>query len=180
MRANKTMNNKQSGMTYVELLIGMALAAVILSGVAVLMNNAMSVWIHSKARAEVQQNLREGLDVITREARYATTAKAAIEGGILTLTITTLNEDTIAFRINPTTKALTRRVTTRFNTTAGFQPIAGDGTGTVEGTVIIVDNPDKEALFAVEGNLVSVTITAMHRRTGTQSTMQTKIFCINM
>jgi prepilin-type N-terminal cleavage/methylation domain-containing protein len=178
--SEKTMNNKQSGMTYIELLIGMAIAAVILSAVFMLMNSAMSAWAHGKARAEVERNLRVGIDVITRDARYAASAAAAPEGGILTLTINALNEDTIAFRINPTTKAFTRRVTTRFNTTAGFQPIGGDGTANIEGHVIIVDNPDTEAIFAIEGNLVSVTITARHKRTGVQATMHTKIFCANM
>ena len=179
------MNNKQSGMTYIELLISVSIIAIILSAVVMLTNSAVTSWMQGRARIEVEQTLRVGIDTIVRDTRYATLASVVQEGGVLILRLTNINGDTIDFRVNPITRALTKRITTRFGTTGGFQPIAGDGTGGIEGDIVIIDNPDTEfpagiPIFAIQDNLVSVTVTAMHKKTGVQATMHTKIFCVNM
>lgn len=180
------MSKKQSGLTLVELVIGLSIMAVVLSGTVLLLNSALAAWQSGRARVEVEQTLRVGIDAIVRETRYAVSANVTQAGdGTLVLTLKNINEDTIDFKLNTNSKALTKRITNENGNDAGFQPITGNSTETDVRNIIIINNPDAEnpaeqAMFTLQNKLVSVTITAMDTKTGVQATMHTKIFCVNI
>ncbi|MDR1701207.1 MAG: type II secretion system GspH family protein [Sporomusaceae bacterium] len=171
---------KQSGFTLIELLISVSIAALVLAGALNLTQSALKAWVINRAKAEVEQVLRIGLDTLTRDARYATSAKTMVLNGVLILTLTDPLGDILDFKHEPDTEALSRQITNSDGNNAGYQAIAGDGTNKKPGSVVIIANPDQAPLFAVNGKLVSVTLTALHRKTGVRATMHTKIFCLNI
>jgi prepilin-type N-terminal cleavage/methylation domain-containing protein len=168
---------KENGFTLIELVIGISITAVILAGTVKLTQGALEAWVTNRAKVEVEQTLLLALDTITKDTRYATSAEVTADGTRLTVEEPLGN--TLNFRVNAPEKALAKQIITS-TTSSGYQPIAGDGTEGVQGAVIIVENPDTEPLFAVNGRTVAVTITAQHTRTGVKATMHTKIFCLNI
>lgn len=74
----------QRGFTLAELLVGLAVLAVILSGILALQRQGQSAYLMGAARVEAQQNARTALDLIARELRTArsiTGATACDVGG---------------------------------------------------------------------------------------------------
>ena len=83
--------NKLKGFTLVEVLVVIAIFAVMVSGSFVILSSGESAWFTSDARIEVQENLRQTVDKMTRElnqtgldkdgaAQYTVTDAGGING----------------------------------------------------------------------------------------------------
>lgn len=63
---------RQSGITLVELIIGMALTVLLITAVVSLLSTSLQAWQTGSRKTEVQQTARFALDSVARELRYAT------------------------------------------------------------------------------------------------------------
>ena len=169
------MGKREAGFTIIELLVGMTVLGLIFSGIVMLFSTSLTSLQIGRSKIEVAQTLRVGMDNIAREARGAKTASVAQSGAFGSLTLTNSADEKVTFAVNQTTKALVKQVITTGGTTAGLQPVAGDGTGNNEGQIVIAG-----LAFSRDDKLISIVLTARDKKTGVQLTMQTKIFCMNI
>jgi type II secretory pathway pseudopilin PulG len=61
---------KQSGVSLVELVVGLMLMALLLAGTSRLLDASLSAWRAGSSRSEVQQTARFALDSMVRSLRY--------------------------------------------------------------------------------------------------------------
>jgi prepilin-type N-terminal cleavage/methylation domain-containing protein len=61
----------QHGLTLIELIIGMSLMLMLLTGILNLFSDSIKIWISSKNQTHIQQTARIAMDTIAREIRYA-------------------------------------------------------------------------------------------------------------
>jgi len=61
----------QHGLTLIELIIGMSLMLILLTGIMDLLSGSIKVWISGKNQTHIQQTARIAMDTIVREIRYA-------------------------------------------------------------------------------------------------------------
>lgn len=176
---------EQKGMLLVEVITGMTIIVTLIAGIALMMPTAVKAWHLGRSQAEIQQTARLAIEQITQHVRYARNVSLTDAGE--TLVIKDGDGWNIAFSISPTTKALCISV----NGAAG-DPLAGNGTGNAEGTIIIVENPGNRKRFEVQDvpilakdgellyiKLVTVMITLRDKQTGSIYTMQTAIIASN-
>lgn len=64
--------SNEAGITLVELIIGMALTVLLMTGIFSLLSTSLQAWQLGSRKIEVQQTARFALDSVTRELRYAT------------------------------------------------------------------------------------------------------------
>ena len=61
----------QAGTTIVEIAVGMAVGAVLVAGVLTLIEQSQKAYMHSSEAADLQQNIRVGMDRVTRLVQSA-------------------------------------------------------------------------------------------------------------
>jgi prepilin-type N-terminal cleavage/methylation domain-containing protein len=61
----------QHGLTLIELIIGMSLMLILLTGIIDLFSGSIKVWISGRNQTYIQQTARIAMDTIVREVRYA-------------------------------------------------------------------------------------------------------------
>ena len=61
----------ESGTTIVEIAVGLAVGAILVAGVLTLLQQAQKSYLHTSEATDLQQNLRVGMDRITRAIQAA-------------------------------------------------------------------------------------------------------------
>lgn len=61
----------QHGLTLIELIIGISLMLMLLTGILNLFSGSLKVWMFGKNQTHVQQTARIAMDIMVREVRYA-------------------------------------------------------------------------------------------------------------
>lgn len=61
----------QHGLTLIELIIGMSLMLILLTGILNLFSGSIKVWMFGKNQTHIQQTARIAMDIIVHEVRYA-------------------------------------------------------------------------------------------------------------
>lgn len=61
----------EGGFTHIELIIGMTVTVLLLSGMFHLFSTSLSIWTVEKSRTSMQQVARMAVDKVVREIRYA-------------------------------------------------------------------------------------------------------------
>jgi len=89
----------QRGYTLTELLVAMAMLALVLSGVYTLQRQGLYSYMMGSAKVEAQQNARVALDLMIRELRSATSVTATAAGD---LTFVDQNGVTLRYNLNGT------------------------------------------------------------------------------
>jgi len=175
----------QRGMLLVEVIAGMTIIVILVSGIALMMPTAVKAWQLGRSQAEVQQTARLAVERITQHVRYA--KNVSLADADETLVIKDGNDWNIKFTVSPKTKALCISVNG-----SAEDPLTGNGIDGAEGTVIVVDNPDNKKRFAVQEvamldkdgkllyiKLVTVMLTVRDKQTGIAYTMQTATLAFN-
>lgn len=153
-------NMSQSGITLIELVIGMAVMVIVLSGIGTLFTNLLGHGVTGSNAAVLQQDARWAVDMMAREIRYATNTPTVSGGNRLTFTINT--NETVTYALGNVdgsaySQTLYRRV---LNGTA--RPITEQ---TSRGSV--------EALaFVVSGQTVEINLT-LTKTVGAQTMSET-------
>lgn len=84
------MRERDKGFTLLEVVIAMTLLSIVLLAGNQLLFSGLKSWIHGEEQIDVVQNMRVGMDFMTREIRSATGVKTANSSYII---ITVLNYD---------------------------------------------------------------------------------------
>ena len=176
---------EQRGILLVEVIVGMSIIVILLSGIALMIPPAVKAWQLGRSQAEIQQTARLAIERMSQHVRYASSVSLSDAGEILV--IKDGDGWNIKFSISPITKALCISVNG-----AAADPLAGNGTGGLEGTIIVGENPDNKKQFDVQdipmrdkdGNLIYVKlvtsmITIKDKQTGAAYTMQAAIIASN-
>ncbi len=177
--------SEQKGMLLVEVIAGMTIIVLLMSGIALMLPTAVKAWQLGRSQAEIQQTARLVIERITQHVRYASKVSLADAGD--TLVIKDGNGWDIKFTISPKTKALCISVNG-----AAEDPLTGNGIGGAEGTIIVVENPDNKKQFAVQEvamrdidgkllyiKLVTVMLTVKDKQTGIDYTMEAATLAFN-
>ena len=69
-KAEQTVKNRQAGTSLLEVLIGLLLVALLLSGLWGLLYTAGQAWRLGVSKLELQQTARYALDIMVRDLRY--------------------------------------------------------------------------------------------------------------
>ncbi|WP_094604676.1 PilW family protein [Sporomusa silvacetica] len=177
--------SEQRGMLLVEVITGMTIIVILVSGIALMMPTAVKAWQLGRSQAEIQQTARLAIERITQHVRYASNVSLADADD--TLVIKDGNDWDIKFTVSPKTKALCISVNG-----SAEDPLTGNGIGGAEGTIIVVENPDNKKRFDVQEvamldkdgkllyiKLVTVMLTVRDKQTGTAYTMQAAALAFN-
>jgi len=93
------MNNdlkQQQGFTLIEVITGVTLTVILLSGMLSILSTSLITWTLEKKRINIQQTAGFAMDTIMRELRYAQDIQLTNPQSLL---ITKLNGETITFRL---------------------------------------------------------------------------------
>ena len=86
----------QQGFTLLELILGMTLTLLLLTGLFSLFSASITIWNTEKSRTNLQQTVRFAVDRVMREIRYAQDIHV---NHAKSLTITKLNGETNTFQL---------------------------------------------------------------------------------
>lgn len=94
----------ERGMTITELMVALAVLAIVLGGVFTLQRQGQLAYLMGSARVEVQQNARVALDLMVNELRSAqsVTTVAACDVGCSAITFVDQNGQTVRYLKNST------------------------------------------------------------------------------
>ena len=143
----------QQGFTLAELIIGMSLTVLLLTGIGTLLSVNVQSWLTGSSRTEVQQTARYAMDMMVRELRYAKT----FTGSSHSLSFIDAKPPNNQYRyyLNTTNHILYREP---ISPTGTAQPVTGVN---VNGSTTVVINKANETLFEVlDNNTVVITLTA--------------------
>ncbi|MGI6091437.1 MAG: hypothetical protein GX348_04630 [Veillonellaceae bacterium] len=142
--------SNQSGITLVELVIGMALTVLLMTAVVSLLSTSLQAWQTGSRKTEVQQTARFALDSVARELRYASNVVVDENKSGITFkkNDTVSNEDTIY--IYCSSNGVLRRVNKSEG--GGAQPITGENNVKVAATF---------ELDTTDNRTVSINLTAI-------------------
>lgn len=119
----KADQSKQSGFTLVELLVGMSLTVMLMTGLFSLLAASLGSWQQGRSRSEVQQHARFAVDSMVRDIHFANTINlnSNIQLTIATSKYVSSGEDIIIYALNTVDNQLTRKVNN-----GSPQPVTGD------------------------------------------------------
>lgn len=148
----KRIHFNQQGFTLAELIIGMSLTVLLLSGIGTLISVNIQSWLNGSSRTEVQQTARYAMDMMVRELRYAKTFTLENDHSLRFVDTKPPNNQ-YRYYLDTTNHILYRQP-------IGFtqQPVTGVN---VSGSTTVVINQDNAKLFDVIGdNTAVITLTA--------------------
>lgn len=155
----KRIRFNQQGFTLAELILGMSLTVLLLSGIGTLLSVNIQSWLNGSSRTEVQQTARYAMDMMVRELRYAKnfTSESAYSNkySVLFNDTSTPAPNKYRYYLQTTNHILYREPVSPDGTP---QPVTG---ANVNGSTNVVINTNNETLFEVlDNNTVVITLTA--------------------
>ncbi|MEL7567492.1 MAG: prepilin-type N-terminal cleavage/methylation domain-containing protein [Dehalobacterium sp.] len=104
------MRKNDNGFTLLEVVIAMSLLSIVLLAGNQLLFSGLKSWIHGEEQIDVVQNMRVGMDLMTREIRSATGVKTANSNYIIiTMTKTDLSTVDVCYQYDSINKELERK-----------------------------------------------------------------------
>lgn len=154
----------QQGMTLVELLVGIAMMLIVISGVTTLLTNVINHGSQGKIAADMQQDARWAVDMIAREVRYAQNTPVTPTSG--QLNFTNMVGDNITYALGETDSSIYSQTLYRRVKNGTANPVTEQ---TTRGSI---QDPTKDILFTVSGQAVTISLT-LTRGIGTQILKET-------
>ncbi|WP_371371396.1 PilW family protein [Sporomusa aerivorans] len=161
----KSILNRQSGVSLVELVIALMLIVLLLPASLGLLTTALSAWKAGISRSEVQQTARFALDSMVRNLRYGDTYMLESNKSITYRNVRPGNQQDYIYRYNVgADHKLYHSGVTPYSTP---QPVTGDN---IKGGSSIIINANGEPLFTqpngTDTNYIIITIYAADTATG--------------
>lgn len=135
---------EQKGMTLIELVLGLMLTAMLLSGIFGLLSTSLSSWQAGSSRSELQQTARFAIDSMVRDLRYGDSFILENDTSIIYRNIKSGGHYgyTYRYHVSPIDHILYK---TGIRPSSPPQPVTGKN---VKGANDIVINPDDKAVFS--------------------------------
>ena len=171
-KAEQTVKNRQAGTSLLEVLIGLLLVALLLSGLWGLLYTAGQAWRLGVSKLELQQTARYALDIMVRDLRYGENfiledethlvyrnlgAVAAV-GNIYRYYLNTVDHKLYRAGISPWSSP---------------QPVSGDNVWAANAVLLY---PTNGRLFTLQGNdIVLISLTAVDKATNQSLQLSTAV-----
>lgn len=156
----------QRGMTLVELMLGLMLTVVLLSGILGILSTSLGSWKSGISRSEMQQTARFAVDSMVRDLRYGDNYELGEDGRSITYRSIKSGQygNTYRYHVSTTDHKLYK---TSLIPSAPSQPVTG---ANVKGVNNIILNPNDQALFrqpdTSKPNSITITVEAKDTATG--------------
>ena len=151
---------RQQGFTLVELLVGLALTAMLLAGAMTVLSANIRVWMEGRAGVEVQQAARYAVSVMARELSYGDTYTLQASGADISFR---------DIRSNATVRYFLSGGKLFRETGGSPQPVTGDNALSAN---VVISAPSGETLFSQRaGNTYAVYIALTATDTVTNQTV---------
>ncbi len=156
----------QRGMTLIELMLGLMLTVVLLSGIFGLLSTSLVSWKSGISRSEVQQTARFAVDSMVRDLRYGDNYELGNDGRSITYRNIKSGQYGNTYRYHVST-ADHKLYKTGIIPQVVSQPVTGEN---VKGANYIILNPDNQALFRQpdpsKPDTITITVEAKDTVTG--------------
>jgi len=161
--------SNQQGFTLVELMIGLALTVILLSGIFGLLDSSLRSWRFGSGRTEVQQTARYAMDTMVRELKYGTNFHADNAYTISYVEASTGNS--YKYFLDTTDHILYRQPVIPAGTS---QPVTGLN---VQNSTNVLINQENQTLFqSSDSNAVKITLTATDTVTNQSVALRTVVY----
>jgi len=161
------------GFTLVELLVGLVITVVLLSGVLGILGVSVRAWGAGRSQVEVQQTARYAIDLMSRELRYADSRGYSLPDSRTIVFYDLRTGNQLKYNVSTTDFILYRE---NLTTGGGPQPITGANVQNVNNVQI---NNDGSALFSFptpgDNLTVSITLKATDTFTGQTAVLRTAV-----
>lgn len=174
MKVVKKILSDKNGMTFIEVVLGMVIATLLMAALITNLSTSIIAWQAGKNRSEIEATARLAIDSIVREIRYANNLELTSKSSI---TITKKNSATnkiqekITFRYGSNEAKAIYKITDKTP--------SGGGIGTNPLTLAVIRNLEFGYDPAVDRNEVTITIQATDY-TGEVLEYHSTIRCLNV
>lgn len=159
----------QQGFTLVELMIGLTLTVILLTGIVGLLDSSLRSWRFGSGRTEMQQTARYAVDTMVREFKYGTNFQVLDAYTISYKEASTGN--VYKYYLDTTSHILYRQAVTPAGTS--YQ-VTGSN---VQNSTNILINQQNQILFeSPDSNTVKITLTAIDSITNQNISIQTAVY----